>query len=224
MAATFSQFSKTVETTVDITSLADINSSNLALFAVIYEHATYNNVGTNGETEFINVVKKMMPSAQGQSLGALSQGATVSRTLSYTFNGSYTLPPNANSPANLNIEHTVEDFENLGVIAWIQDLNTKEIFQSVDATYTVGQFENELAAAISIYPNPATDFISVEGNFEGTAQVQLVSLLGQEIQGFNGELSSGITLRIPTEGLAKGTYLVVVSKEGTTHAEPVVIR
>jgi len=224
MAATFSQFSKTVETTVDITSLADINSNNLALFAVIYEHATYNNVGTNGETEFINVVKKMMPSAQGQSLGALSQGATVSRTLSYTFNGSYTLPPNANSPANLNIEHTVEDFENLGVIAWIQDLNTKEIFQSVDATYTIGQFENELAAAISIYPNPATDFISVEGNFEGTAQVQLVSLLGQEIQGFNGELSSGNTLRIPTEGLAKGTYLVVVTKEGTTHAEPVVIR
>ncbi len=59
-------------------------------------------------------------------------------------------------------------------------------------------------------------FISVEGNFEGTAQVQLVSLLGQEIQGFNGELSSGNTLRIPTEGLAKGTYLVVVSKEGYT--------
>ena len=68
-------FSKTVETTIDITPLADINSNNLALFAVIYEHATYNNVGTNGETEFINVVKKMMPSSQGQSLGALSQGA-----------------------------------------------------------------------------------------------------------------------------------------------------
>ena len=81
-----------------------------------------------------------------------------------------------------------------------------------------------MAAAISVYPNPATDFIAVEGTFEGTANVQLVSLLGQEIQGFKGELSSGNTLRIPTEGLAKGTYLVVVSKEGTTHAEPVVIR
>jgi hypothetical protein len=122
------------------------------------------------------------------------------------------------------MQHTVEDFENLGVIAWIQDLSTKEIFQSVDATFTIGQFENELASAINIYPNPATDFISVEGNFEGTANVKLLSLLGQEIQGFSGELSSGNTLRIPTEGLAKGTYLVVVSKEGTTHAEPVVIR
>jgi hypothetical protein len=103
-------------------------------------------------------------------------------------------------------------------------MSTKEVFQSVDATYTIGQFENELASALSIYPNPATDFITVEGNFEGKATVKLISLLGQEIQGFEGELSAGNALRIPTEGLAKGTYLVVVSKEGTTHAEPVVVR
>ena len=224
MAATYSRFSKSIETTIDITPLVDINSNNLALYAVIYERTTYNNVTTNGETEFFNVMKKMMPSDQGQSLGPLTEGNTVSRTLSYTFNGNYTLPPNAFSPVNLNTAHTVEEFGDLGVIAWLQDKNTKEVFQSVDATYTIGQLENELAAAISIYPNPATDFINVEGNFEGTAQVQLVSLLGQETQGFKGELSSGYTLRIPTDEIAKGTYLVVVSKEGTTHAEPVVIR
>ena len=224
MDATFSQFSKTVETTIEITPLADISSNNLALFAVIYSHRDTANVKTNGETEFFNVVKKMMPSSSGQSISALTSGTAVTQTLSYTFNGNYVLPPNANSPANLSVEHTVEDFENLGVIAWLQDVNTKEIFQSVDATYTIGQFENELASTLSIYPNPATDFITVEGNFEGTATVKLISLLGQEIQGFEGELSAGNSLRIPTEGLAKGTYLVVVSKEGTTHAEPVVVR
>ncbi len=224
MDATFSRFSKTVETTIEITPLADVTSNNLALFAVIYSHRDTANVKTNGETEFINVVKKMMPSSSGQSISSLTSGTTVTQTLSYTFNGNYVLPPNANSPANLNVEHTVEDFENLGVIAWIQDMSTKEVFQSVDATYTIGQFENELASALSIYPNPATDFITVEGNFEGKATVKLISLLGQEIQGFEGELSAGNSLRIPTEGLAKGTYLVVVSKEGTTHAEPVVVR
>ena len=224
MDATFSRFSKTVETTIEITPLADVTSNNLALFAVIYSHRDTANVKTNGETEFINVVKKMMPSSSGQSISSLTSGTTVTQTLSYTFNGNYVLPPNANAPANLNVEHTVEDFENLGVIAWIQDMSTKEVFQSVDATYTIGQFENELASALSIYPNPATDFITVEGNFEGKATVKLISLLGQEIQGFEGELSAGNSLRIPTEGLAKGTYLVVVSKEGTTHAEPVVVR
>ena len=89
---------------------------------------------------------------------------------------------------------------------------------------TVGQNENELAAALSIYPNPATDVINVDADFEGTANVRLISLLGQEVQGFQGELSAGTTLRIPTETLAKGTYLLVVSKDGSTHAEPVVIR
>lgn len=224
MDATFSQFSKTVETTIEITPLADISSNNLALFAVIYSHRDTANVKTNGETEFFNVVKKMMPSSSGQSIAALTSGTAVTQTLSYTFNGNYVLPPNANSPANLNVEHTVEDFANLGVIAWLQDVNTKEVYQSVDATYTIGQFENELASTLNIYPNPATDFITVEGNFEGTATVKLISLLGQEIQGFEGELSAGNSLRIPTKGLAKGTYLVVVSKAGTTHAEPVVVR
>jgi len=224
MAATFSRWSKTIETTVTITPLADITSSNLALFAVIYSHRDTANVKTNGETEFINVVKKMMPSSSGQSIASLTSGTAVTQTLSYSFNGSYVLPPNGQSPANLNVEHTVEDFENLGVIAWLQDVNTSEVYQSVDATYTVGQNENELAAALSIYPNPATDVINVDADFEGTANVRLISLLGQEVQGFQGELSAGATLRIPTETLAKGTYLLVVSKDGSTHAEPVVIR
>ena len=224
MAATFSRWSKTIETTVTITPLADITSNNLALFAVIYSHRDTANVKTNGETEFINVVKKMMPSSSGQSIASLTSGTAVTQTLSYSFNGSYVLPPNGQSPANLNVEHTVEDFENLGVIAWLQDVNTREVYQSVDATYTVGQNENELAAALSIYPNPATDVINVDADFEGTANVRLISLLGQEVQGFQGELSAGSTLRIPTETLAKGTYLLVVSKDGSTHAEPVVIR
>ena len=165
-----------------------------------------------------------MPSSSGQSIASLTSGTAVTQTLSYSFNGSYVLPPNGQSPANLNVEHTVEDFENLGVIAWLQDVNTREVYQSVDATYTVGQNENELAAALSIYPNPATDVINVDADFEGTANVRLISLLGQEVQGFQGELSAGTTLRIPTETLAKGTYLLVVSKDGSTHAEPVVIR
>lgn len=224
MAASFSRWSKTIETTVTVTPLADITSNNLALFAVIYSHRDTANVKTNGETEFINVVKKMMPSSSGQSIASLTSGTAVTQTLSYSFNGSYVLPPNGQSPANLNVEHTVEDFEDLGVIAWLQDVNTREVYQSVDATYTVGQNENELAAALSIYPNPATDVINVDADFEGTANVRLISLLGQEVQGFQGELSAGTTLRIPTETLAKGTYLLVVSKDGSTHAEPVVIR
>ena len=73
MDATFSRFSKTVETTIEITPLADVTSNNLALFAVIYSHRDTANVKTNGETEFISIVKKMMPSSSGQSIASLTQ-------------------------------------------------------------------------------------------------------------------------------------------------------
>ena len=224
MTATFSTFAQTVETTVHINPLADVASNNLALFAVIYSHRDTANVGTNGELEFFNVVKKMMPSSSGQSLSAMTAGSSVSQTLSYTFNGTYVLPPNASSPVNLSTNHTVEDFSNLGVVLFIQDIATKEVLQSVDATYTIGQFENELASSLNVYPNPATDRVFVEGDFEGEAHVRMINMLGQEVDAFNGMFQGGQKLEIHTDQLAPGTYMLIVSKEGTTHAEPVVIK
>ena len=63
--------------------MTDINSNNLALYAAIYESTTYNNVGTNGETEFKNVMKKMLI----DSLPPINANNTVTKHLSYTFNG-----------------------------------------------------------------------------------------------------------------------------------------
>ena len=131
MTADFQTNFKTIDATVNITPLTDINSNNLALYAVIYG-TTYNNVGTNGEIDFKNVMKKMLI----DSLPPINANDTITKHLSYTFNGNYILPPSAQSPANLNTEHTVENFNNLGVIAWVQDTITKEVFQSVNASTT----------------------------------------------------------------------------------------
>ena len=38
--------------------IEDFNSSDLKLFVAIIEYATYNNTGSNGETEFLHVMKK----------------------------------------------------------------------------------------------------------------------------------------------------------------------
>ena len=107
---------------------------------------------------------------------------------------------------------------------FIQDIATKEVLQSVDATYTIGQFENELASSLNVYPNPATDRVFVEGDFEGEAHVRMINMLGQEVDAFNGMFQGGQKLEIHTDQLAPGTYMLIVSKEGTTHAEPVVIK
>ena len=48
--------------------------------------------------------------------------------LTYTFNGLYNLPPDSDTPIDHAIEHSIEDFQNLGVAVWIQDLDTSIIY------------------------------------------------------------------------------------------------
>ena len=224
MTATWSRWTKTIETEVTISPLADVTSNNLRLFAVIYSHLDVANVKTNGETEFFNVVKKMMPNENGEPLSALTSGQSVTKTLSYTFNGNYTLPANAQSPVNLNTAHTVEDFTNLGVILWVQDISTKEVLQSVDATYTIGQFEETLASELKVYPNPTSGDFFVEGDFEATATLKLMDLTGRTLYQEQADFTGGQKVQISTEGLASGTYLLITTTDGASHAQPVIVK
>ena len=133
ISATYSVISDTVEIDIIIDPLENFNSNNLVVHTAIIEKTTYNNVKTNGETQFENVVKKMVPSDNGTAINALSAGQQVPLSLQYIFKGNYRLPPDATSPIDHTIEHSVEDFSNLMVAVWIQDINTKEIYQSTYA-------------------------------------------------------------------------------------------
>jgi len=139
--ATYTISGQTVSIDVILNPVADVvslQSSNLVLHMAIVEDETYANVETNGETEFQFVMKKMVPGAGGTPVGPFTSGTPVAISDGYTFNGSYTLPPDANSPANLAVEHTVEEFTDLSVVVWVQDVTTKEVHQSAWAVYSCG--------------------------------------------------------------------------------------
>jgi len=118
----------------------------------------------------------------------------------------------------------VEDFENLGVILWIRDASTKEVLQSVDATYTIGQFENSLASQMKIYPNPTTDVLFVEGDFSEEATVRLVDMAGREFVRTHADFTGGHRVEISTSLLAPGTYLLITTTRGASHAQPVIVQ
>ena len=99
-------------------------------------------------------MKKMLPNASGYVINPLQSGVQQNYDFSYTFQGSYTLPADANSPVNHMIEHTVEDFDNLGIAVWIQDVVTKEILQSTAATLVTNVNENKIAQNnFMVFPN-----------------------------------------------------------------------
>jgi len=126
---------QTVYVKTKITPTIDFSNTNLRLQMAIVEKKTYNNWQTlpyqsNGEREFIHVMKKFMPNANGIIIGDLTAETSVEFEQEWEFKGDYKKPNNAFTPINHSIENSVEDFSNLVVISWVQNRQDKTILQA----------------------------------------------------------------------------------------------
>jgi len=125
---------KTIYAKAEMVSTVDIPATNLRLFLTIVEKITFNNVGNNGETEFKQVMKKFMPDANGILIeGGLKANIPYIAWQKWEFKGEYRLPNLQTVPINHDIEHSVEDFDNLVVISWIQNLDNSNVIQAINA-------------------------------------------------------------------------------------------
>jgi hypothetical protein len=100
------------------------NITNAAVYIVVFEYITTGNVGNNGETEFHHVMMKMVPDASGT---AMEFEDRMPATLEYSVDLAGT---------------NVEDWHDLGVAVFVQDLSSLYIYQSA---YTIedGEFADE---------------------------------------------------------------------------------
>jgi hypothetical protein len=135
---------KTVSATVTINPKTDISGTNLRLYVAIVERITFENWKTtpnqsNGEKEFEQVMKKFIPDASGIVLSDLTTDTPVVFEQQWEFKGNYRKPNNAQSPINHATEHSVENFENLAIVAWVQNTSTKQVLQACqkDSKYFV---------------------------------------------------------------------------------------
>jgi len=202
-----------IDFTVSINPLGDF-AGPLTLYSAIFEYMTYNNVGSNGETQFSKVMKKMVPGSMGFSVGSLTDGQTVVENFSHTFQGSYTLPPDANNPIDHTTQHSVEDFSNLGVVTWIQDDATKEILQSTVSTLSSTNVEEVNTTKLMLFPNPAenTATVAFEGLEGSDVKIDLYNLLGELV--FTGNHTSASSFdyyNIDVTTLNNGIYNLVLT-------------
>jgi hypothetical protein len=121
---------QTIDFDVTITVLGDVPSEELLLHAAIIEGVTYNNLGINDQTEFHHVMKKMVPDDEGTPIGPLVLDEVLEFDLSWTFEGDYVTNTGPTNLVNHSNEHTVEEFEDLSVIVWVQDNLSWQIHQS----------------------------------------------------------------------------------------------
>jgi hypothetical protein len=110
-----------------INSNIQILGSNYKLRTAIVEVITKNNIKTSGDSEFFYVVKKMLPD---QTIGLNSPNTNQVFNRSFSFPGNYRLPSGSSNAINLNTEHSVENFNNLIAVSWIQNDSSKVVIQS----------------------------------------------------------------------------------------------
>lgn len=205
---------QTVTVKGSITPLANMLPGTRLMMA-IKEKETTANVSTNGETKFLDVVKKLINGLEGIDLGGLTAGEPQNIDVAYTFNGSYRLPANGLAANRINheIEHSVEQFSDLAVTAWVEFPRDLFVLNAVDATLTSVNTTSPIEITqFSVFPNPATSECMLDVNLVEAlpCQISLVNAEGKEVANiFSGTLTEGLNrLPVNINYLSAGSYFV----------------
>lgn len=110
----------------------DIAGTPKLYVGVIEKEIHYNTApGSNGERDFYSVMKKLLPSATGTSLGNMAAGDYFAYSFTWEMANVY-------------------DVNMIGAIAWIQNPDTKEVFQACKSSESIVPFYDYEAAISNI--------------------------------------------------------------------------
>ena len=218
-----------VKTCTYVTAMKDM--PNAILHVAIKENKTTANVGTNGETEFLDVVKKMAPDGDGSSI-TITAGMSERICKDYTFNGSYRLPADASDIINDATEHSVEEFSDLAVVAWVQAISSKVVYNSANGTVGISPVSvNNIAnnvSSVSVYPNPAvtTATVSINTTEASEVSIKVIDVVGKiAIEMNQVNLNNGANnINLNTAKLNAGVYTVVVTSNENVATKQLVIQ
>ncbi len=163
---------RNVAATATIRPFQAYGAGQLVAHMVITERHTVLNARTNGETEFYQVMKKMLPNQNGTALPALAAGQAY--TLSQAFDMS-TLPAS----------QAVEHFDSLRVVVFVQDVATKTIYQGAYMTLRSATATRtpQAGTAFQLAPNPASGrtalFFSLERSEK--VRVEVLDVVGRKV-------------------------------------------
>jgi len=175
-------------------------TGNFKLHTVVVEKVTTGNVGSNGETEFHNVMMKMLPDANGQDVNFVANQA-------YTNNFTYDMSSTF-----------VEEMSDLAVVIFVQYDDTKMLMQSKYVPTSANSINNEVFENISVYPNPSNGILHINTNEE--ISVSVIDLVGKTV--ISNQLISDNSI-LDLTSLNNGVYFVKVTIGTKTGVKKIVL-
>ncbi|MBK9107728.1 MAG: T9SS type A sorting domain-containing protein [Saprospiraceae bacterium] len=214
-----------IDVQVEIKSEAPL-LNNTKLYVVISEKQTSKNVKSNGETSFNHVLKKFLPDTLGIMINPLSEDTSILFNFNWTVPGAYRLPIDGRTAniINLDTEHSIEDFSNLEVLAWLQE-SDRTILQSgsADLSYTVSNDDPLTTNEIRVYPNPVQGELIID--LRDIATTDPLSLRISDIKGnvaFSGLVDSKLMF-VNTSLWKAGLYIIQATGQQSNYQTKVLI-
>lgn len=189
-----------LEFSLDVTSVANTNG-NVGI--VVVEGKTTGNRGSNGEKEFHWVAMAMPTGARGKAT-EFEAGKPVEFKYSVDMSRTH-----------------AEEYTDLQIVCFIQDMNTFEMLQSNQYILTaenVGVEADGELSGISLYPNPARSHFNLAG--AENARVEFFDLMGRKVYGLEGVTGDRV---ISTDLFKAGTYVVRISQDGRTSVRKIAV-
>lgn len=199
----------TLTGSLDFQSLSDENSSEpLRAFVVVVEKKVEKSAykaspGKNSESFYSYVMRKFMTDVNGYELEIKSTEAKENISFSWNI---------------LNFKDLLE----LRVIAFVQNIDTKEIYQSIQFNpyeSSTGMEVKNNEPTFSIYPNPSAGEVFVEHYTEEAFELSIYNALGSFIR---TEKSTEALHKI--DGLEKGMYFLHLNVEGNIQTQKLLVR
>jgi len=200
------------ELTVNLTVTPgyDVPASKYRVYVSV-NNIEYNFAGTNGESTFKQVNRRMLPNQNGSLFPVTNYGSSAEFTFTQNFNvGGVT-------DGNHNLWN-----RNISVVAWVQRISDKSIMNSFalfEGTTNIN--ETSLFKNLSLFPNPTEN--EAQLNFNLTNQqpinIEVYDLTGKKVYAQNLGLSVGeINHTIKMQNQSNGLYLVriIAGSETTT--------
>ncbi len=185
--ASYYNFNVYIKVTI---STIDSLEAGLTAHIAIIENTTTENTGSNGETEFYNVIMQMLPNSEGTILNSITPFNPVECYESFNMSNTF-----------------VEDMNDLSAVIFIQNSLTKEILQStmvdIELAESIAQTKN---SGYLIYPNPFNDIITIE-NLTGTSNIIISNALGQIVHSQHFTNKKAV---INTGNIGRGIYFISI--------------
>jgi len=166
----------------------------------------------NGETDFPWTLRNLYPSAYGTKIDIIKKGSKIVKNIECSIDPSWKK-------------------ENLKVIAFVQNDNTKEVIQAAELTNitSVGEGISNTPEKYSLsqnYPNPFNPSTTIEYQIPEMVNVNLVvyDILGRKVKTLVNEIQNAGNYKVTfnAEGIASGIYFYKLTAGNFTNIKKVV--